>query len=645
MNPQFQPSFLDRLLIRAPVRRLALSGVGRSLHLNRRYDRRMRRVRNRALAARVATRLAAKSPMAATRSMVSAGQLSTEPSSSITTRFIVLSEGRSGSTLLIDELNRRWPEIRSKGEEFSHLRRGPLDDFVSVARRTFIEETGESIVGCKIFALQVSEQELESLLRLDGMRVVILRRRNLLRRYTSFNIALKTSEWHGNQFRLRNQALTAEKRSITIDTKDLIEGIITSDNRFRRFESATEGLPRIEVWYEDLSADLDAELRRVATFLGAGPPAHESPPKLSKQNPEPLRELITNYDEVSEFLEDVGLAEFLIEEDRADESLEVAAEDNRDVLGTDRDRWPDESQLHLLRALIGPEDSFEANWAASLATKPMWASSPGAADMYPSVHRRLRMFPHLARNLHDFRMESIRNSMRKMRLLDVLGELTDRCSEVSLAVTLLGPTALMAMMSEQDRVGFRTLPISGLDLGTSSEQFDSVTETLLRLGWAIGEATDPTASEANLERDGLELRLHRRMLRATTTVAGPTTDLELDLHTGLVPVATFGPTVSIPAPAELFLTIIIDGLFAGTSASMNWILDTHRLIADTGDDLDWNRLATITITHRLQAPIRSALTLLDDITTDLLTPTALAAIETMIVTEQQSNPQQAISRP
>jgi hypothetical protein len=217
----------------------------------------MRRVSNRELAAAVSTELAAKSPMAATTSKVSADRLRTGSPTAITTRFIVLSEERSGSTLLVEELHRRWPEIRSKGECFSELIRSESDDFESVARRTFLDDTGEAIVGCKVFPLHISEPQLVALRQLEGMRVIILRRRNQLRRYVSFKIAKKTSEWHWNQFRLRDQPLTAEKRSITIDKRDLFKGIIISNNRFQWFERATAGIPRIDVWYEDLSAHLD----------------------------------------------------------------------------------------------------------------------------------------------------------------------------------------------------------------------------------------------------------------------------------------------------------------------------------------------------------------------------------------------------
>lgn len=614
MRSSLRPSPLDRLLTQRPIRRLARSRISRKLRLTQRYDRQMRRVSNRELAAAGAAKFATSIPVAAPTSMVSADRLRTESPSAITTRFIVLTENRSGSTLLGEELHRRWPEIRSLGERFSNLDSSEFDDFESVARRTFLDDTGEEIVGCKIFSGHVSEPQLKALLQLEGMRVIILRRRNQLRRYVSLKIANKTAEWQVNKFRLKDQPLTVEKRSISIDRWDLIKGIITSSNRFQWFDRVTVGIPRIDVWYEDLSAHLDDELRRVATFLGAEAPAQEFPPRLKRQNPEPLRDLVTNFDEVSEFLEDIGLAEFLIEEELTVESTEVPTEDHRDSHGIDPDRWPDESQLHLLRALIGPEDSFEANWVASLATEPLWASSPGIAGMYPSIHHRMRMAPHLAMDLHDFRVESVRNTARVLGTLDALRGITGRCAEADLTVTLLGTTALLVMTSDRDSIGLRTLPVSGLDLTTRPEQIDHLRATLHDLGWATSAINSTLTSPEILERDGLELRLHRAMMRATTSDAGVDEELERDLRAGLVPAPSLSSTTTMPAPAELLLTIIVDGLFAEPAGSINWILDAHRLIADTRDDLDWERFVELTSTHRLETPVRAAITLLEDLT-------------------------------
>ncbi len=627
MNASFKQSPIDRILVSPPVRRLARTRISRSLGFTGASDRRIRRFRNRQIAARVTNRHIAGNAKASTRQFFSGNRtarstehadLHADPSSSITTRFILLTEGRSGSTLLADELDRRWTEIRSRREEFSKVQRSSFETFEDLARHTFIEETGETIVGCKIFSSQIADQELAALLQLDNMRIVFLRRRNLLRRFVSEQIAKKTSKWHLNRFRLRDDPLTIEDRTITIDKTVLLNRLMYSRNSFQRFEKAAAGLPYLDVWYEELAADLDGELRRVATFLGAGEPAHESPPRLSKQNPEPLRALISNFDEIREFLYDVGLAEFLTLEEALEDQPPSTPDRIELPVNGDGSDWLTMSQFLLLRALLGPEGSFKPNWEASLSQPEVWTESPTVANLYPAIHQHARLDPRLKADLQDFRLQSLRNSALKIRLLDALRDLSEQFDSIGLDITLLGSTALMVATSDRSTTGFRTLHISGIDLTTRAEQFDQARDALINLGWTtvpeVASSTDPAPGISTFQRDELELRLHHRMLRATTTDAGPTAKLEQDLRNGTLPVPTFGATTSMPGNAELLLSLLIDGRFASPTGSIDWVLGVNQLIIDVGNDLDWNRVNELTESHRLQTPVHAAMTLLEDLT-------------------------------
>ena len=242
------------------------------------------------------------------------GSIPMEGSESVTTRFILLGEARSGTSLLLDELNRRWTEIRAKGEIFSHTERGSASSFEDVARTAFSDEHGATIVGFKLFSNHVTEQQISALLQAEGMRVIILRRRNPLRRYVSVEIARKTGRWSQGRPADPDTPIPVEDRRISIDVGHLKTTLRLSEDRFRGFDQLTFGVPKIGVWYEDLVADLDGELRRIASFLGAGEPAHQSPPRLEQQNPEPLEDLIANYDKVSRLLRRIGKSEYLLDE-------------------------------------------------------------------------------------------------------------------------------------------------------------------------------------------------------------------------------------------------------------------------------------------------------------------------------------------
>ena len=243
------------------------------------------------------------------------GLIPMEGSESVTTRFILLGEGRSGTALLGEGLQRRWTEIRAKEEIFSSKWRGSATSFEDVARTAFSADSGETIVGFKLFSSHVTKQQLSALLQLEGMRVIILRRRNPLRRYVSEEIAKKTGRWSEGRPGMPDAAIPVAERRLSIDVRRLEFSLHNSEDRFREFDRLTFGVPKIGIWYEDLVADLDGELRRIATFLGAGEPAQEAPPHLRRQNPEELKDLIANYDEVSRFLRRIGKSEYLLDED------------------------------------------------------------------------------------------------------------------------------------------------------------------------------------------------------------------------------------------------------------------------------------------------------------------------------------------
>ena len=618
-SPRSSP--VNRLLSTRQIRRLVFSRYGRRLHLPSLFGPRLRRIHNRELAAAARTQAeaanAGKAQTAASTTPLSTSVIDTGAPSSITTRFIVLSEGRSGTTLLVSELQRRWPEIRAGWEEFSAPRRARFDSFEDVARYTFCEAQEETIVGCKIFSDQISDEELSALLQLDGMRVIILRRRNQLRRFVSFHIAKKTGLWFQNRLRVGVPDLPLEVRKIRIDPAHFIREITTSNLAFDRFERMTEGLPRLDVTYEELSDDLDSELRRVASFLGAGEPAHEAPPELTRQNPEPLHSLIENFEEFSEFLHDLELSEFLTigEEQEPAEGTSCVERS----FGDGKPWWPDESQRLMLRALIGPEEFFGQNWRSSLAAQSNWMEARQLDRLYPAIHQRIRRTNLAPPTLFDYRAESIRNTARKVRMLDALREVTAALVADDVEVTPLGSTALLAMSPDAGSPTFRTLSMSRLDLLPGIDDFALVGDILRRLGWSA-KVQDPSDPAMTFQRNDLKLRLHRSMLRAPAT-----DELIADLRTGRIPAEDLGTTTMMLAPAELLVSIIVDSVRSGSPGSVEWILDAHRLLADTGEDLDRDRLRTLARTHDLQVPVDATLKLLEALTDELEAPEVITA--------------------
>jgi hypothetical protein len=69
--------------------------------------------------------------------------------------------------------------------------------------------------------------------------------------------------------------------------------------------------PYLEITYEQFFADYPQESEKVLRFLGLETTAMEFPPFLKKINPDSLRDLIENYDQVVTVLTGTPYQEFL----------------------------------------------------------------------------------------------------------------------------------------------------------------------------------------------------------------------------------------------------------------------------------------------------------------------------------------------
>lgn len=222
------------------------------------------------------------------------------------TAFCILTTQRSGSSLLDERLSACWSEIRSDGEIFNPRHRGNRT-FEETLARTYLVDTGHRIVGCKVIRSQVTDSELGSLLRLPGIRVVVLRRENVLRQFVSLKIAEKDEIWKQPAHTSRSDV---RSRAVEIEVEELLAYEEQQNRTYEQFERLIAGMPVLHVRYETLTADLDSELANVGEFLGAASPDKSRPLKFLHQNPESGRELISNYGALKLNLESSGLERF-----------------------------------------------------------------------------------------------------------------------------------------------------------------------------------------------------------------------------------------------------------------------------------------------------------------------------------------------
>lgn len=219
-------------------------------------------------------------------------------------RFIVLSRSRTGSNLLVNSL-RTHPQLRVYGEIF----RGGVDDEVKAAVRMSAEnylnsniykQYDKSIraVGFKIFyqhpVWDQSGGVWDYLKSMDELRVIHLKRRNILRTLVSRKIAVKTDVWKEADATMQ---ASASGRKVSL-SKQECEAFFEKTRAWETQADEMFGMHELlQLSYEDLTSDYLNQMQRVQDFLGVGP--IELQPQTRRQNPESLRELIINYDELA----------------------------------------------------------------------------------------------------------------------------------------------------------------------------------------------------------------------------------------------------------------------------------------------------------------------------------------------------------
>lgn len=210
------------------------------------------------------------------------------------TPFIVLGQGRTGSNLLRMALQSS-PQVVMKNEIFGGNERVKGKDF-DIISANLLRHYPISVkaVGCKIFYNHLTEEEWLKFQFLPDFKIIHLTRRNQVKLFLSLQIAQKTNQWVENKPGIKPPL---EQRQICIDQRQLIEFIRLSHLQREQARQRFKDRAVLEIYYEDLVADFDRVVTEAITFIGAKE-WDRAKVNLRKQNPEPMRDLILNYDEL-----------------------------------------------------------------------------------------------------------------------------------------------------------------------------------------------------------------------------------------------------------------------------------------------------------------------------------------------------------
>lgn len=209
-------------------------------------------------------------------------------------RFIILSRSRTGSYMLMSFLNSH-PNVRSDGEILHQLH--GRDYRAVIARAYGREPRSVKAKGFKIFYYHpngaTGKPIWDHLLAMPDLHVIHLKRRNVLRTLISREIALQEGVWKTKN---PGSSDTPRRKQVSFTVDELAEGFAKTRRWERDGDAMFRDHPLLSVYYEDLVADTPTTFRQVTDFLGV--PYVDPRTHLVRQNPEPVRELVSNVDEL-----------------------------------------------------------------------------------------------------------------------------------------------------------------------------------------------------------------------------------------------------------------------------------------------------------------------------------------------------------
>ncbi|TCK19460.1 sulfotransferase domain-containing protein [Thiogranum longum] len=249
-------------------------------------------------------------------------------------KFVILSDRRSGTTLLIDALTSH-PDVSCVKRAFGQERRikNPTPDHHSgtfflyrtanLTRRLqfhfqrvdlirgflndeiFASPPDKSVKGFRLIYAQAEQYpELVKLLQSEQLKVIHLVRENILKTYIS-TITAPLHKMHHPR-----TGDTIKIVTIRLDPAETLAQLEKRAGQIQRMRNIFSSAPYLEVSYENFSADREKESERILPFLGLH---NESPlhSDLVKINPDSLRDIIENYSEIEDALKNTAFEHLL----------------------------------------------------------------------------------------------------------------------------------------------------------------------------------------------------------------------------------------------------------------------------------------------------------------------------------------------
>ena len=209
-------------------------------------------------------------------------------------QFVVICHPRTGSNMLSSYLNSH-PNIKMHGEMFSKLNGRSIRDIYKVFRKNKPRQIKAS--GFKLFYTHPEDGNQEEMLRLIERMpqpvIIHLIRKDKLRMMASLKIALSTDVWGLKE---GHAPIPADQKKVNIAPEEALKFLADIIHYELRTEARFKGGHYLRLTYEDLASHPDTCLSSIFKALKVSPqPAITN---YVRTNPEPLHELISNYQEL-----------------------------------------------------------------------------------------------------------------------------------------------------------------------------------------------------------------------------------------------------------------------------------------------------------------------------------------------------------
>ena len=240
-------------------------------------------------------------------------------------KFVILITQRTGSTLLWRYLDLH-PEIEAHGEIFlkamgrqdsystfiKNSNFGKLNNILrkrkmisSYMEQIFPKESKSKAIGFKLMYNQ-NNDTLSDLIKENDFHVIHLIRQNFLKIILSRETARKRSLYHASN------SDDIESIKIHLQSENLIDELYEIKKEVDRNRAVFKSTAYSEVFYEDLIANKDEVTKSIINSLGLSLNGlSDMVFPLKKINSDKIEDIIDNYDEIKNILENSEFREFL----------------------------------------------------------------------------------------------------------------------------------------------------------------------------------------------------------------------------------------------------------------------------------------------------------------------------------------------